>query len=214
MTADEWDESNDPEAMLDAVAGRVPDRQLLLYTVGSCRLVGDRVPNLGVVAEMLEQAARGKLDGRDQRRGILETVTSVLSGDLFSWMGLALTQSEAGCWFLARQAGEILRSARGTDGEPAGTPAEQAALLRELLGNPFDPVIVRAEWRTEPVCRIAATIDDSRDFTLLPVLADALQEAGCTEPRLFDHCRGPILGAGSWLIEELLERKALLSEAA
>lgn len=64
-----------------------------------------------------------------------------------------------------------------------------ARLLREIVGNPFRPLIVhdrdeggyptRPDWLTPLALQMAQTIYDERDFASLPILADALQEAGC-----------------------------------
>jgi len=46
-----------------------------------------------------------------------------------------------------------------------------------------------AAWRTSAVIGLATAIDEERAFDGLPVLADALEEAGCGEPAIPDHCR-------------------------
>jgi hypothetical protein len=72
--------------------------------------------------------------------------------------------------------------------------AAQAALLREVFGNPFRPVVVDPGWLTwndGTVPRIAQAMYDDRSFDHLPILADALEDAGCTDPALLAHCRAP-----------------------
>jgi hypothetical protein len=66
--------------------------------------------------------------------------------------------------------------------------------LRNLFGNPFRPVIVNPSWLTwngGTVPKLAQAIYDERRFQDLPVLADALEEAGCTNADMLDHCRLP-----------------------
>jgi hypothetical protein len=46
-------------------------------------------------------------------------------------------------------------------------------------------------WRTRDVIALARGIDAERTFEGLPILADALEEAGCTDTRLLEHCRSP-----------------------
>ncbi len=68
-----------------------------------------------------------------------------------------------------------------------------------------DKVVVDPEWRTSTVLAIAKQVDESGDFSALPILADALQDAGCTDLRILDHCRG--LGPharGCWAVDLLL----------
>lgn len=45
------------------------------------------------------------------------------------------------------------------------------------------------EWRTPTVIGLARQIDDTGDFSALPILADALEEAGCEDEAILDHCR-------------------------
>jgi hypothetical protein len=68
----------------------------------------------------------------------------------------------------------------------------QAALLRCIFGNPFHPappVAAWLAWNEGTIPRLAQTIYDERQFEVLPVLADALEDAGCADVALLDHCR-------------------------
>jgi hypothetical protein len=72
--------------------------------------------------------------------------------------------------------------------------AAQAVLLREIFGSPFRPVRVDPDWFTwngGTVAQLAQVIYDERRWADLPVLADALEEAGCTDTGLLEHCRRP-----------------------
>ena len=92
------------------------------------------------------------------------------------------------------------------DGHYAG-PAHDALapLLRCIFGNPFRPVRFRPGWRTEAAVALARQMYDARDFGPMPVLADALDDAGCTNAGILDHCRGPGPHArGCWVVDGLL----------
>ena len=65
----------------------------------------------------------------------------------------------------------------------------QVALARDIFGNPFRPVMFSYEWRTNTAVLIARQIYESREFSALPVLADALQDAGCDSDDLLAHLR-------------------------
>ncbi len=68
-----------------------------------------------------------------------------------------------------------------------------------------DKVEVDPEWRTSTVLAIAKQVDEVGDFSALPILADALQDAGCTDPRILDHCRGPGPHVrGCWAVDLVL----------
>jgi hypothetical protein len=64
------------------------------------------------------------------------------------------------------------------------------------------------EWNGGTVRKLAEAIQDSQDFGRLPILADALEEAGCTDAELLDHCRagGPHV-RGCWVVDLLLRKK-------
>jgi hypothetical protein len=48
----------------------------------------------------------------------------------------------------------------------------------------------------------------SGDFSAMPILADALQDAGCDTPEVLDHCRGPIPHVrGCWLVDSVLGKE-------
>jgi hypothetical protein len=81
----------------------------------------------------------------------------------------------------------------------------QAALLRDIFGNPFRPVSVEPMWLSSTVQAMAASIYAERAFDRMPILADALEEAGCDNADILNHCRGPgphVLGC--WVVDLLL----------
>lgn len=84
--------------------------------------------------------------------------------------------------------------------------AAQAALLREVFGNPFRPVALDPHWLTTDVRALAAGIYADRAFDRMPILADALQDAGCTNEEVLSHCRDTTLAhiRGCWVVDLLL----------
>jgi hypothetical protein len=84
----------------------------------------------------------------------------------------------------------------------------QADLLRCIFGNPYAEVYIKQTWLTEAVANLASAIYDQRVFKTLPILADALEEAGCTDSAILEHCRGPEPhGRGCWVVDSLLGKK-------
>ncbi len=117
-----------------------------------------------------------------------------------------------GWWALVRLAIVAKRDARSR-GEP-GIPAIQKErrqhchLIRDLFGNPFRPVTVDPGWRSPTVMAVAGALYEERRLQDLPVLADALEEAGCADPDILRHCRGPGPHAlGCWVVDLLLEKR-------
>jgi hypothetical protein len=81
----------------------------------------------------------------------------------------------------------------------------QAAMIRDIVGNPFRPVAFQPQWRTDTVVALARQIDASRDFSAVPILADALQDAGCDNADILTHCRAPVLHVrGCWVVDLVL----------
>jgi hypothetical protein len=64
-------------------------------------------------------------------------------------------------------------------------------------------------WLTPPVRGLARCISANREFHLLPILADALEEAGCIDEVILKHCRSPRqVWRVSWVAEFLCEQQA------
>jgi hypothetical protein len=85
----------------------------------------------------------------------------------------------------------------------------QTLLLRDIFFNPFrpppilDPAWLR--WRDGTIPRLAQQMYDARDFASMPILADALEEAGCTSGDILEHCRGPGPHVrGCWVVDLVL----------
>ena len=85
---------------------------------------------------------------------------------------------------------------------------EAARIRREVFGNPFRPVTLDPNWltwRDGTVVKLAQTIYDDRRFDLMPILADALHEAGCTNDDILNHCReGGGHVRGCWVVDLIL----------
>jgi hypothetical protein len=84
-----------------------------------------------------------------------------------------------------------------------------ADLLRCLAGNLFSLVPCDPAWRTSVVVGMADGIRADRAFDRLPILADALEEAGCDDARVLAHCRDDAHHArGCWVVDLILRRHA------
>ncbi|WP_020470576.1 hypothetical protein [Zavarzinella formosa] len=78
-------------------------------------------------------------------------------------------------------------------------------LMREIFGNPFRPIVIDPSWLTFDVRMIAAGAYEDRAFNRLPILADALQDAGCENEDILSHLRGdgPHV-RGCWVLDLIL----------
>jgi hypothetical protein len=88
---------------------------------------------------------------------------------------------------------------------------KQAAFLRDLYGDSFRPVQVDPgwlRWHDKVIVHMTHAIYDGRRFQDLPILADALEEAGCTDPEILGHCRGQREHVrGCWVVDLILEKE-------
>ena len=82
-------------------------------------------------------------------------------------------------------------------------------LVRDILGNPFRPVVAIPSWHTSTVVALASGMYESRDFSAMPILADALQDAGCDSADVLEHCRDPnaVHVRGCWVVDLVLGKE-------
>jgi hypothetical protein len=93
----------------------------------------------------------------------------------------------------------------------AAAMSQQADLYRDIIGNPFRPLNIDPtwlSWRDGTVVKLARAIYDERAFDRLPILADALEDAGCTNNDILDHCRNPGPHVRGCLVVDLLLGKS------
>jgi hypothetical protein len=80
-------------------------------------------------------------------------------------------------------------------------------LLSDVFGNPFHPVSVDSSWLTSTVLALATGIYSEKAFDHLPILADALQDAGCDNDDVLNHLRGPGPHVrGCWALDLVLNK--------
>lgn len=84
------------------------------------------------------------------------------------------------------------RRSRSTRRRNAAIRREETAqcqIARDVLGFPEVQVRYDPNWSTSTAVAIAREINETRDFSAMAILADALQDAGCNEPEILEHCR-------------------------
>jgi hypothetical protein len=92
------------------------------------------------------------------------------------------------------------------NGGSVGADMHSVPLLHDIFGNPFRPVAFDPAWRTDTVVSLAKGLYESRDFSAMPILADALQDAGCDCDDILNHCRDESLThvRGCWVVDLVL----------
>jgi hypothetical protein len=132
--------------------------------------------------------------------------------------GLASPSDEVNTYLVVQNtsrnpAGDFMRSSRDfrdkvTAGRDEAEFSEKEKLLRDIFGNPFRPVAFQPEWRTSTVHGLARQMYQSRDLSPMPILADALQDAGCGDEDVLNHCLGggPHV-RGCWVVDLVLGKE-------
>jgi hypothetical protein len=123
----------------------------------------------------------------------------------------AAASTATACSELEGAANGDIKHPKGLGDYMAARDAEKAAqcrLLRDIFCNPFRPVSMAPSRLTSSVLDLTRTMYDSRDFAAMPILADALEEAGCNNPDILAHCRGdgPHI-RGCWVVDLVLGKE-------
>jgi hypothetical protein len=203
MTEQQWPTSNDPEPMLDFLRGKASDRKLRLFAVACCRrawhlLVDERSRKAVEVAERFAERAATDQELDAVRQAAWEfTLHIVHEDEAFSDLDAAfLNAADIPAWTSdeSLQPIRVVIAAQRCLGVVESKA--QAELLRCIIGNPFHPVTINPTWRTSTVLALAQATYDNRDLptgTLEParlaILADALEDIGCSDAAFLQHLR-------------------------
>jgi len=217
MTEAEWMVCDDSSSMWDFMQGKASGRKLRLFGCACCRRVWELMPNVFCTRAVV--FAEFTADGRcatDELYRLSDGIESALRSDAYwdevdqyfaalaAWRVsskdyLHMTAEAAAVAIAVHRSDEDYHPKRATEGKA------QADLIRDIFGNPFRPATFDPSWLTSTVTALAAQMYDSRDFSAMPILADALQDAGCTNDDILNHCRGdgPHV-RGCWVVDLVL----------
>ena len=220
MTEGEWLACGDPADLLDWFGDRASRRKARLFAVACFRhdwaswtdprarwaiLAAESLAD-GTAAEsdrMAAEAALVALVDELEDQGELECTphvpVTILRPDFSEW--------DAAC--CVSQIGAKAEFGPGSfDGCEAEVRYELSGLLRDVFGNPFRPVAFDPRWRTADVMGLARGIYEDRAFDRLPLLADALMDAGADNDAILAHCRSPGPHArGCWVVDLVLGKE-------
>jgi hypothetical protein len=234
VTESDWDRCTDPRAMLEFLRGKASDRTLRLFAVACVRRVwrlldDDRSRSAAGVAERF---ADGLATEQDLQYAWFAATEPIGGARHFHaawaarevvhpyWKGHPRVPKAA---IIASCAAFAPSEGAGEGPGPPGVAAEsltegtaQADLLRDVFGNPFRPVVsldlAWLAWHGGAAGKLAGVVYEERelpsghlDAGRLAVLADMLEEAGCADPDLLRHLRGPGPHVrGCWVVDLLL----------
>ena len=198
MTEREWLNGLDPLTMLAFLqrAEKPSERKLRLFAVACSRRIWSRIDDLSRAAvEVAEDFADGLASPEQLRAARLACKSA---GDNASWYSAVSNATIA-----ARNAALSAQPAFDTLVERRA----QAALLRDIFGNPFHPIPFATNWNTSAIALLAGDTYKNRDFEKMPILADALTVAGCDNEEMIDHARDqPPHVRGCWVVDLLLRK--------
>jgi hypothetical protein len=220
--------------MLAFLRDRASDRKLRLFVCACCRRIWHLLPAAARSAvEVAERFADGQATAEDLRDAAADCAAAqahpgspaareaafwaaTLHADVVKFdlnVGIfGHSVHEHAPWLAAQAVAEATPAAwwalfKRSKARRAEEQA-QCRLLRDVIGNPFwqgkgDPAWLA--WNDGIVVRLARGIYSDRAFDRLPILADALEEAGCADEVLLGHCRsGDEHVPGCWLVDAIL----------
>src|SRR5262245_12424980 len=228
MIEQEWLDCQDIRKLLEYLVGRTSNRKVRLFGCACCRkiwhlLVDERSKKAVRVAERYadDLATEQEIEVARREMAACRTETALRPGSppVDSW---AFTAAEAvlfdtpfwnpgaasrGAFTAAWTAAEAAWRANGEAG-PEPEARRQLPLFRDIFENPYRPGWADPAWLTPQVVALAETIYAERRFCDLPVLADALEEVGCDNKCILDHCRAEGTHVrGCWPVDLLLDKE-------
>jgi hypothetical protein len=210
MTEAEWLAGSNLREMLDHIRNTGSDRKLRLLACACCRRAWHLLTDLRSqeAVTLSEAYADGQVDKASLRLACQRAWEAMPgAGVTSSAEGAAQVCSEEYRAYPLMAAGIL---------EPLA-PQESKTfprLLHCIFGNPFHLVPLDPAWRTADAVRLAQAAYEDRslpagslDSDRLSLLADALEEAGCTDRSILDHCRSPGLHVrGCWPLDLVLNK--------
>jgi hypothetical protein len=219
MTEAEWLACEDPDALLGSLLGEQSERKLRLLALACCRRVGhlfigrrcwwaieigERYADKLVTEADLAHASAAAFQAFVAETG----PTARASSAVWAATAPATEGSVFGAEFAPRYTLDVAFQAGDAVESQHEERHSQSGLVRDIFGNPFRPVTFSPAWRTDTALSLARQMYESRDFSAMPILADALQDAGCDSDDVLNHCRGPGSHVrGCWVCDLVLEKE-------
>jgi hypothetical protein len=230
MTETEWLACNDPRQMIRPVLlmNCNANRKLGLFTLELCRRVLNRHPRRELLGatDYVERAIDG--ENVEMPRGLMFLARADDAGPRFdtqlakaldlasmcapggSPLGVAQTKALAGgAVVLVLNVFNDMGANYPVPPIPADERARLVFVFRDIFGNPFRPVAFSPAWRTDTAVTLARQMYESREFGAMPILADALQDAGCEDEHILNHCRDANAThvRGCWVVDLVLGKE-------
>ncbi len=224
MTEQEWLECTDPEKMLAFLRGKASERKLRLLACACCRriwhlLTDERSRKAVEVAERFAdglasetERATAECDAFNLDHYLIEMDEFYHGSHWFRDAAMFAAVAAASETLCIDAVSSAISTARRTleiiAAEREWNPTVQGRVFRDLFPSPFRPVTLDPACRTQAVVQLARSLYEERRFEDMPVLADALEEAGCQDAVILEHCRGPGPHVrGCWVLDLVLGKE-------
>jgi hypothetical protein len=216
VTENEWLGSGDPAPMLRYLREcQTSERKLRLLACACCRRIWDLLPDprsrqAVEVAERFADDLASQLELARARTRAVEAARG--AGWAAYWT--ANVKASGPIWNVFAAASVVSQQAvKHTEAEYSADLARefrrQVGLVYEVFGNPFRPGRIDRHWLAwegGTVRRLAESIYEEKAFEHLPILGDALEDAGCTDEEVLSHCRQPAGHVrGCWVLDAILD---------
>lgn len=210
----DWQTSNDPVAMIEALDKKrmINESKGRLFLVAHCRKWMDCIPegHFQNALQLSEDVALG-VKGHHALNALHSVVLQQMAGpdknphsDFIEYCAAtAVAPREGYRWEKAAYFKEVMGI--GMRYADAAMRRDMADTLRDFFPNPQKPVLFDKKWLTGNVVNIASMIKNERAYGQLPILADALQDAGCDNAEVLNHCRHGNPPTASWVVSEVLQ---------
>ncbi len=208
-----WRTCTDPVRMMRALRNQAGERRLRLLVCGWARQACPADYRSRKVVEVAELFADG--EATPEELSSARSAALMAAGDAWKVYTVATfnTRQAARLAYLSAQVAAFVteESSRTAVRFAAQLvpPAKQVEVLRCICGTliyhpaPLDPVLLT--WHSSLLVSMAQRMYDTRDRGDMPILADALEEAGCTNADILNHCRqSGEHGRGCWVVDLIL----------
>ena len=229
LNESKWFTCKEPMPMLVFLRDKASERKLRLFAVACCRRIWNLIPDKPghQAVEQAERYADGVVS-RQQLAKVRRTCSprSYINRPLFerdnAWCAMiavlgsvsnsvmelevsAMASAMAYAGFSLIDAPDRSTTYPQRQKLRAEEHRYQASLLREIFGNPFRAVTFGPAGLTPAIKSLGDAIYVERAFERMPVLGDALEEAGWNSVEVLAHCREPGEHVrGCWLVDALL----------
>jgi hypothetical protein len=221
MTELEWLNGTYLGALVQQVRGKVSDRKLRLFACACVRQVwyllsDERCRQAVITAEAfadgqttVERLAAARSAAQSAKDDVKTSNWAIRDAANAAWVSCRV-EAEVTAWAAAWNARSS--TARGAEQTVMDSVMKgHCDLFREVFGNPYRSVAVDHTWLTwgeGRVLQAAQALYDDRAFDRLPLLADALEDAGCDDAAILCHCRsGGEHVRGCWVVDLLLGKE-------